>query len=265
MPVYAAESPAKNRGLFITPLRTYLTLEPGKTQAGSLTVANLTDQPMLVTMSVQQFSVADYSYQYEFAPNKDDWISFAAPQLQLAPNKSATVAYQISPPPSVTPGGHYFSLLATASQQQGVVKSHVQAASILYATVNGPLNRSVQVVSRQVPRVVFGSEMTFWLTAKDTGNTHIFAYTSGQLQGLSTRGKGATVTNMLLPGKVRTLSSTIPSPWLPGLYQATYGFTTDGGQTVHFSRRILYLPPWSVLLLGGVGWVGWLLWRRRHH
>lgn len=262
-PTAAADTSPKNKGLFIAPLREYVTVKPNGTVPRALTVANYTSSPMLVTLSTEQFSVADFTYDYTFSSAKGNWVTFSTPQLTLQPGKSQTVTYQVHPPADATPGGHYFTLFATAIFQNGSIASSVRAATILYTTVTGNLTYSSQIIHEQVPRVSFGQDIGFSLDVRDTGNTHFFTYTSGQLHGLSAKGSSPEVTHLLLPGAARTVASTVSAPLLPGIYTLSYGFKTNVGQQVTRIRHIIYVPPWALALPIGIAWIGWLIIKRR--
>ncbi len=256
-PAHAAD---KDKGLFITPLRQFITVEPSKSQTATLTVGNFTQSPITVTMSFEQFSVADYSYDYLFWQARDNWISFDAPQFELQPGKSRAVTYTIAPPISAMPGGHYFTIFATTSLNG---RDLVRAASVVYATASGQLTKTAELTGSTIPRVSFGGDIPYSLTVKDTGNTHYATYTSGRLQGLMYDGKGQTTTNLLLPGTARTLAGSIPSPILPGIYHATFGFTTDTNTAIEQTRSIVFIPPWAIVLPIGIAWLTLILLRRR--
>jgi len=257
-----AATPPPTHGLLITPLRTYVTVDPGKQQNGSFTVADLTDKPMDVSISYEQFSVADYTYNYEFKPPIESWITFDQPQLTLKSGTSQEIHYTISPPKDAKPGGHYFTLLATTTVANGGAPSRIRTALVLYATVNGDLQLTGQIVAQHIPWLAVGSEVSFSLDVKDTGNTHYFAYTIGQLYGPSAKGEAQETTHLLLPGAIRTIGSAIPAPLLPGIYKITYGYRTDDGQTIQRTGFITYLPLWSLLIPLGLAFGIWW-WRSR--
>ena len=261
-PSYANTQP-QNRGLYLTPIREYVNVDAGKAQDGTLTIANITDNPAVVTMSVEQFSVVDYTYNYTFMPTKEDWIKLQTTQVKLNPGKSQTIPYTIAPPKGATPGGHYFTLFASTSLVSGAISSKVRAASVLYVTVDGPLKKTSEIRKESIPFISFGGDIDFMLDVKNTGNTHFFIYTSGKLSGWSARPDGEEVTHVLLPGTTRTTESTIPAPLLPGVYTATYGYKTDDGHTVNHSRPVLYLPLWFLAAFMGVGWVGLVIRKRQ--
>lgn len=256
VPAPTAAEGEKNRGLFITPVRQYIAVNPQQTNGGTLTVANITDNPATVTMSVEQFSTIDYSYDHTFEQPKDNWIKLSTTNFTLQPNKSQTITYTVSPPGATPPGGHYFAIFASATlTKDGAVASQVRAATMLYVTVNGELHRTSTIQKDSIPTISFGGDIAFSLDVKNTGNAHFFTYTVGELQGLTARGKGPEVTHVLLPNTSRILSSVISAPILPGIYRAVYGYRTDAGQVNQRERFIIYLPLWSLLIPLGIGWL----------
>jgi hypothetical protein len=249
LPHHAA---ADNKGLFISPLREYITVDAGKTATKSITVANLTDKNITVTLSVEEFSVADFTYQYEFKPPKDTWVRLGLTEIKLQPGKSHQIPYQITIPPNAAPGGHYFTIFATTNFGG---TNQVQATTVLYLTVNGVLRKTSVIRSSTMPWLSLGNDIPFTLTAQNTGNTHFFAYVSGRLTGWGSKKSGEETTRLLLPGASRNMGNTIPAPLLPGVYKATYGYRTDAGQTIQRSRYIFYLPLWSLALPLGLIWL----------
>jgi hypothetical protein len=261
MPAHAEQ---QNRGLFVAPVREYIAVQPGASTTKQLTIANNTVSPLEINFSVEQFTVRDYTYDFVFSPNKEDWVKLGVTHITLLPGKSYALTYTISPPADATPGGHYFTVLATTSPGSGDIKNKVQAATTIYVTVQGALQVSTSIVQASVPRVLFGGELNFTLDVKDTGNTHFFVYVSGQLEGLTARGKGPETTHLLMPDTVRKVGSSIPAPILPGVYTAAYGYTTDAGETIQRTQRIVYLPVWSLCVVAGLVWLAVrLLLRRR--
>jgi uncharacterized membrane protein len=257
-----ADAQPKNKGLFISPIREYVKIAAGKVERSSLTVANITDKPVTVTLSVEQFSVADYTYDYTFTAPKEDWVKLESTQLELKPGKSQSVEYAVAVPKGATPGGHYFTLFASTSLESGGVASKVRAATVLYVTVDGQLRRTSDVLKENFPRLSFGGDIAFTMDVKNTGNTHFFTYTSGQLNGWTAKPKGEEVTHLLLPGTRRVIGATIQAPLLPGIYMATYGFRTDDGQTMNRSKHVIYIPPWSLVIPLGIIWMSILLRKR---
>lgn len=246
--VSAAADPAK--GLLISPTQQFLYVDAGKTLQSSFTVTNLTGQPLPVQFDIKQFSVADYSYTYEFAPPPNHWLSIDTPATTLPANQSMTVSYHISAPPRTAPGGHYYTLLASATMRgNGGVSSTIQAADLLYLTVNGQLLTSSKLVSGSIQRFAWGNAFAFKLAPENIGNVYTNVNVHGGLAGIFTKPEQSGDTHILIPDKPRALTGTIPTPVLPGIYRATYGYTTSSNWVIDQQAWVVFVPPWSVALL----------------
>lgn len=246
---HADSAPARERGLLITPLRQYLKADAGSSAKSTFSVANLTDKPLAVSLSVQQFSVTDYVYNYKFEAPKNDWLHLGIHDLVLQPNQTLLVPYSIDVPAKSAPGGHYYTLFASADLSSQGVKNTIQAADLIYFTVGGQLTTVSHLQSSSIQWLVFGRTIPFRLNAVDTGNNHVFVYVSGELHGLFVRAPQTSSAHLLMPGAVRKLEGSIQSPVLPGIYKANYGYKTDAGWAIEESRLIVYIPPWFIALL----------------
>jgi hypothetical protein len=221
-------------------------MDAGKTQDSSFVVANLTTGTLQVNLNVQQFSVENYNYNYTFQQPQNDWLHLAETQVTLQPQQSKTIKYTLSVPAQTAPGGRYYSLIASAKLNAGGIENTIQAADLLYLTVNGKLTRVSHLEGSSIPWLVFGKEVPFTLEPINTGNVYSYVYVSGELHGLFVPPPETSAAHLLIPGHVRRLNSSIESPLLPGIYKATYGYKTEGNWVVQESRWILYLPPWSI-------------------
>ncbi len=250
-----ADAPATTqvRGLLITPLRQYLTTAAGATYHSSLSVTNLTDKPLNVHLSVQQFSVTDYAYNYQFTQPNNDWLHLGLTDFNLQPHHTQTVSYQLAVPDHTAPGGHYYTLFASANLVDQGINNTIQAADLLYLTVSGKLTYTSQIRSSSISHFSFGQPFSYELNSINTGNVYFFAYTSGHLRGWSAKPGLTPDAHMLMPGAVRKLSGTIAAPVLPGVYRASYGYHTDSGQTVTQTSTVFFIPPWSVAFLIAFG------------
>lgn len=250
----APVSAVDEKGLLITPPRQYLTVDPGKQTKSSITIANITENQLDVTLAVEQFNVADFTYDYTFSPPKENWISLELTQATLKKTESRTIAYTITPPANAQPGGHYFTIFATADLGQG---RKVRTATVLYITASGDVSKQSMITKSYAPFVSFGSELPFQVDIKNTGNTHFIAYTSGLAQGLLPfpPSKPNEVAHVLLPDTIRRIDEKATAPILPGVYRFIYGYRDEEGKEVREQQYLLHLPIWSVVFIAGAGWL----------
>jgi len=245
-------SPSQPKGLQITPVRQFLSADAGAAVSDKFTVTNMTSGPLDITFSIQQFSVANYTYDYMFSQPDNGWLHLLLTETTLEADQSRDVPYILTIPADSKPGGHYYTLFASADLTAQGLNGTVQATDLLYVTVNGELTSTSHLEGSSVQRLSLGREIPFRLEALNTGNTHQFVYVSGHLRGLTAKPDATSGAHLLLPGKTRTITGNIPSPILPGIYRAVYGYRAESGQIVTASQLVVFIPPWFIALLLGI-------------
>jgi len=242
---------AGQRGLQINPLRDFQTVKAGQQKTGQLSVTNLSSEPEVITMSIKTFSVANYTYDYQFSAPSKDWITFSKDRMELAPGDTQTVTYFLAPDAKATPGGYYYTLAASTTVGGNGSTSTVQAATLLYVTISGTLDRAGGLDDAAVQRLVFGRDIGYSIDARNTGNVHYFVSISTKLFGIFAREDSAPTSHLLMPGTVRRIDGELPSPLLPGLYRVAITTSSEGGVNDTTSRYLLYLPPWFFAVVLG--------------
>lgn len=250
----------KNMGLGISPMRQEKTLQANKSESGTITVSNLTDKPMKVNLSIKQFSVKDYSYEYQFKTPLHNWVAFRnGESLELKPGQKSKVSYDVVVPGDVATGGYYYALLASTPMTNTGVRATVQVASLLYLKVNGSDARpSGAIYNDKVPFVVFGDKIPYKFDVRNTGNVHFKGDFYAQMGGVPGKNPTIVTAHVILPSTTRSIKGDVPAPFLPGVYQITYGFKADYAENPITKKiSIVYIPPWSIvalLLLAGGAW-----------
>lgn len=252
-------------GLAVSPLRQQATVAAGKTSSGYFTVADSTEKPMKVTLSIKKFSVADYSYDYTFQTDSDGWATLRKPTLNLKAGQGEKAWYDIKVPEKATPGGYYYALVASTEEaSKSGAPQTIQVVTILYLTVDGKLVRTSVLQDDSIPFLVTGSDIPYKFTVKDTGNVYFSAHFYGQLQSLFKTYPQVGTSHILMPGKPRIISGTIASPLLPGIYRVTYGYKVDFADFVNTKTvYIVYVPPWSIAALIFILLLARWLWQKR--
>jgi hypothetical protein len=268
MPASAASGTSDRpagKGLYISPVRQYITLDADASKVSKITVGNHTEKQMVIRFSVKAFSVKDLSYSFVFSNPTANTIAFDMASVTLKPGENKSVPYSITLPKNSKPGGQYYTLFATGTGETGNARQQIQATSLLYLTVNGKLIRSGSIVDGGISHFSFKPEIPFFLTIRNTGNVHYFAFINADADSLFHLHKhqSSTETHLLMPGTTRRFESSLPIPQLPGVYHVAYGYTTDFQQTVKRASYALYIPPWFIALLVIIMWVVWVVIRHR--
>jgi len=249
---------AADKDMTIAPLRTEKTLAAGRSIVGRFTVTNDTKRPMEVNLSVKQFSVKDYSYDYTFRNPDNKWLTFQNDHVTLQPNGSKEISYTVTIPSDAAPGGYYFSMIASttvADAEESSFPVTIQLGSLLYLTVDGTVTKKSQLEGADIAFLQFGHDIPYRFDVRSTGNTHFTADFFAQVDGLGRSEQ----TYFLLPETVRRITGSVQAPAWPGFYSVTYGYQADfmASPTIK-TVRILYIPPWfglfaAVLILLAVG------------
>lgn len=261
-PVGAFDS--KNKGLSITPLRKEVTVAAGKDDYNAFTVSNLTDQPMVIKLSVNQFSVSDYAYEYNFKQPANDWVKLAFTQAELKPRETKQIPYNIIIPAGTAPGGHYYTLFASTDVKGSDLPSTVQAATLLYIIVDGKLLRTSIIRNDSISWIAMGQTIPYKFDVENLGNVHFSGYFFGQLETPFGKLPENGSAHLLMPGAPRTIESSIPSPLLPGIYKVTYGYRVDFAEfIISKSNYVLFIPPWSIIAAIFLGLIARWQWQQR--
>lgn len=260
LPTHAAAQ--QTDGLQISPVRSELKVDPGGSTGSDIVVANLTKQSLDITLFFREFSVTNTDYDYSFQVSHYDWITISKPELTLAPGQSKTIPFALNPSKDAGPGGYYFTIFASSNVSSGGVDSTIQAASLLYVTVNGTLVQSSKLDSADLPTFIFSPDVTYSFDMTDTGNVYYSIYSIAKLSNIFDTSEGDVAAHTVIPQKQRHLTGTLPSPRFPGIYTATIGYKTDAGQTVTMVKPVVYLPLWSIVVSIGLAFVVYKVIRR---
>jgi len=252
MPTSAYAQKEEGRGLYVSPVRSQLTVKHNEPKTGSMRIANYTDRSLTVNLFVQRFSAIDYSYDFAFhkLEGKDRWIFFENSTVQLKPQENREVRYTIDVPETTQPGGHYFALTASTDMSDKGLGQVAQVVSQLYVTVEGAYKKAGSIGNETVPFVVFDTKIPFTYDAANTGNIHYTAFFYGYLKGLFYEQPETGVSHILMPGSKRKVGGSVPVPFWPGIYTLTYGYRADIDDTIAVkTATVLYIPPWSIVAL----------------
>lgn len=265
----ASAETAPDRSLGISPLRNELTIAPGTSFDGTLSLTNSGKTPLVVTLDAEAFSVTNEVYDYSFNPsgNGVEWVSFSNNSVTIPPSGLATVTYKVAVPISAEPGGRYISLFASSSPTASStgVTSINRVASLLYITIAGDVTRTGKVLTFNSPIITFGNP-AWSATIQNSGTAHFHSLYSVTVKSLFGGNALKTVQgdSLILPSSVRLISQSIPNPDWIGVYRLDYTIGLGDIPAKQETRWILYLPPFQTLVCTvGIVFAGLLLIPRR--
>ncbi len=240
---------ANFKGLTVTPVRNEVAARIGKVTRTSVRVTNNTNNPLTVVLSVQNFSASNYSYDHVFSTFGDNWVRPEEPSVELAPGEEKDMKFVIDVPQTVSPGGHYFALTASADMSSDGYERIAQVISLLFLSIDGEHVISGSINNEELPFVLFDDKLVYSYDASNTGNVHYNAEFFGRINGFLHESPESKFTHTLLPDTVRRVGGSVKMPFLPGYYTLTYGYKTDLSEDIVTKRAgIIYLPPWSIIL-----------------
>jgi len=250
-PVHAAPSPVRSLG--ISPLRSELTITPGTSFDGSITLTNSGKDPLVVTLDAEAFSVTDQVYDYSFDPAGTgvDWVSFSNNSIHIQPGGASTIRYKVAVPISAEPGGRYLTILASSDPTTNTdgVTSINRVATLLYITIAGDVTRTGKVLTFDSPILTAG-DATWTATLQNGGTTHfhsIYNVTVRPVFGNMLSSSEAD--SLILPSTIRLISQQIPHlDWI-GLYRLDYTIGLGDVPAQQETRWILNVPPLQGLIL----------------
>jgi len=249
-----AQQTTNKPGLTLSPLRTELSIEPGTSQVGNLTVSNSTLEPMTVALSAEEFKITNSQYDYEFIAESDisRWVSFKPSEIILKSGESKDVQYTVTVPPTAELGGYYISMfVSTAVGSPGDVgNSQQRVASLLYITVNsdvlGAVTRAGNVLSLSSPWLMI-DKGTWGMTIQNGGTTHFRSDYSVKIENIF-GDKISEYENsaLILPSTIRAISGELSAPSMPGIYKVIYTIGLGDTPKIIKTHYMLYLPIWAI-------------------
>lgn len=181
--IYNTPASAASDGLKLSTSRQSISVKPGDSTATRLNITNESPRPMDVLLGVQAFIVDPATHAVNFSTPKETWVTPHLPRITLAPGASQEITYRIAVPAVASEQEYHFALVASTTIQQGDSTRTLRVASLLYLYADGGhLRRSSDITDVKIPSFVVTGDIPYGFTIKNTGNIHIEARTTTQLQ-----------------------------------------------------------------------------------
>ncbi|MFH0839932.1 MAG: hypothetical protein V1883_02820 [Candidatus Omnitrophota bacterium] len=183
---FAAHKEAAAFSINVSPPSVRLSISPGETRSGTITVENKSDSPMDMRAYAEDW-VYEKSGGKQFAPagttplSCAKWISTHPQKFRVEANSRIGVQYTISVPADAS-GGHYAVIFFESIVSEGeatsgnmMVRFSGRIGTIIYQESEGRIDRKGEITSFTCGRPDQNSPLTINLTLKNEGNTHIIA------------------------------------------------------------------------------------------
>lgn len=255
----------------------YPTLDPGETYKSMLNIQNTGDQMLKYKITVEPYSVNDYSYDTQFDQQSDytllaNWIALNHSTGVLEAGESVDIPYTIKVPNDVPAGGQYAAIVAeivNEDQTQHGIMSYNSVAKTVYATINGDTNRTGSIDSNEINGVYFNAPVTATSVVNNTGNIHEDVTSTLEVFGLFDNksiysNAEKPDKHLVLPKTHRTNKVNWDDAPAIGLFKVKQTVTFMGQSSVN-EKIVLICPLWLMILVGAVivGLIIWIILRAR--
>lgn len=274
----AASTSPPTSGITVSPA--FITAQIGSAQSqatASVGVRNNYAVPITVTAVLNGFDIRNNSLlltnQSEFS--LAEIVKFSPAEITIPPQSSRNIAVIITDKPSLSPGGHYVSLLITQSSSNGPNSSpqlslKPAVSATVYVIKEDGAVRSLRASNIELKRSIFTLPNMADITFTNNGNV------TNLPRGILTinRGSGGAVYAQaivnqesvpLYPNqstKLRSSFTALAKPKLPSKLVATLDYRPDGiAETKSLSVDIWYVPISSfIVVLLSIAVSGLIFW-----
>lgn len=277
--IFAASSTTSQstvaNGLKISPVRTDLTIDPGKSVTLPVYITNATNSSTKLQVVIDNFVAKGQNGVPELILGNSNSYDphglkrFIAPigDISLTPHQESFVNVKITIPTN-TPGGGYYAAVRVAPATINATKNvtlSASVASLVLVKVPGPgLSQQVAISSfnvqknNQAGRFFFGSNgLSAVVSFNNTGNVQEEPFGKVTVQNMSGKTiltksiNQVTPPGSVLPSSIRSFSVPLSGLGSFGKYTVSgyFGYGTSG-QLLSASTVIYVVAPWIIVLIG---------------
>lgn len=232
------------KGLSITPYNVELTISPGNSVTKTVTLTNLTDKSVAITVDKRNFTAngeegaialtnTDSNANYSLL----SWTTISPSTVTLAPGAKQDFQITITVPKAAEPGGHFGSFVfatvpAKNVQGTGALLSQ-EIAGIILVKIPGDVKESASIASFQADKKFFEfGPVPFTVRVKNDSNVHITP--SGTITIKNMWGQTFTTSidsRNVLPGAIRKIPALWQHTLLIGKYTASLSLAYGSSST----------------------------------
>ena len=251
--------------LTIMPMSQEISLIPGETYTGSITIANPSSSTsdLSYKASISPYSVVGSSYNADLLSETSrtdiaNWITITNASGTLAPNDTAEIHFTIKVPSDAAPGGQYATIKftkedATPTSDGLTIGNIYEVASIIYGNVAGEVIREGSVTSQSIPSFVTTPNFTSTATIENHGTTHedavvSFIITNAFNGNVIYSTSDTTINEVIMPDTTRDLSYNFTSLPVIGIINVAQTIEYNN-ETYSLSQNIFICPVWFMVIV----------------
>ena len=259
-----------NSSLLVTPMSQEITLTPGETYTGTITIANpsTTTNDLSYTASISPYGVTNNSYNVDLHSKTSrteitDWTKIDNPSGTLAPNTTVDINFTIKVPQNAAPGGQYATIkitsnVASIAENDLSIGNIYEIASIIYGNVTGEVVHKGTVTSQSIPSFIINPSFISTATIENHGTTHEDAFVTFKITNVfngsviyaqSDSNKG--INEIILPDTTRDLSYTFDNMPVVGIINVNQTIEYNN-ETYSLDQSIFICPIWFIVLAAGL-------------
>jgi hypothetical protein len=274
-----AAAPTVSQILRVTPIILNISLNPGKTTIYNIKVDNLTDVPLPLTASGENFETTDEDGGYIFnhkdtQSNLSRWIKIAKPDAIIPAKQSQIFEIEITIPRQIALGGYNAMIFFTPKPMSNLgsqtIISRIGALALANIGVPDPNLKpedKAQILNFLFGKTVYEALPISWNFA--VKNKSLFYFTAKPSLTLTpiTGGKPTKIEmaeKVVFPGKIRRFTQNYNSTDLKyGIYKAQLVVAIGGGTQILSTRLMTYIPLRGSLITAITLIIGWYLLSKR--
>ena len=257
----------ENNTFTVLPMSQRLNLVPGETIEGSIKIVNPADATgdFYYKATVMPYGVVGSDYTADLSTDTaytviSKWIKILEPTGKIAPNETKEVKFVIEVPEDAPAGGQYAAIAVSSdgdsSSGNGVTVQNVfELASIIYAQVQGEVNRDGEVVENNIPGFVVTPPVTVSALITNRGNVHenatflitVSNFFTGEVI-LPTEENEGEYSEVIMPDTERYIEREIDNVPALGVIKVTQSIYYMGNVSKE-EKEIIICPIWFLALI----------------